>query len=161
MMSAQLISIFAMFISGIAVGAVIDCTRIVLRQIPSDIIRYLTTFIEWLIWLFLGVCSFYLLFLIKGGEWRVVDPLAQLAGIIAYEFIFQKIARFIGRLIVNILIKPFLFICQLIIRLINNIFRGVVAIILFLCRPINKLCLAITAVVVRLYARAKNSFSKS
>ena len=80
-MSAQLVSMFLMFISGIAVGAVIDCTRTLIWQIPLKWVHQIATFIEWIIWILLGVCTFYLLFLIKGGQWRVVDPLAQIAGI--------------------------------------------------------------------------------
>ncbi len=139
MMSAQLVSIFVMFISGIAVGAVIDCTRYTVRQIPMQFFRSLATIIEWIVWVFLGICTFYFLFLIKGGQWRVVDPLAQIAGIVAYEFIFQKFIRFIGRLIVNILIKPFFYIGHLFVRFVRTIIRWIVAAIVLLTRPIWKL----------------------
>ena len=139
MMSAQLISIFVMFISGIAVGAVIDCTRILIWQIPFKWVNQLAFIIEWIIWLLLGICTFYLLFLIKGGQWRVVDPLAQIAGIIAYEFIFQKIIRFIGRMIVIIFIKPSYYVVLLIVRIVRTFIRWIVLGIAFLLRPIIKL----------------------
>ncbi|AWE05962.1 hypothetical protein DCE79_00390 [Lysinibacillus sp. 2017] len=139
MMSSQLVSIFVMFISGIAVGAVIDCTRYTVRQIPIQFLHRLATIIEWIVWAFLGICTFYFLFLIKGGQWRLVDPLAQIAGIIAYEFIFQKLIRFIGRLIVNILIKPFFYIGHLFVRIVRAIIRWIVKAIVLLNRPILKL----------------------
>ena len=139
MMSAQLISIFSMFISGIAVGAVIDCTRILIWRIPFKWVHQMAFIIEWIIWLFLGICTFYLLFLIKGGQWRVVDPLAQIAGIVAYEFIFQKIIRFIGRMIVIIFIKPSYYVVLLIVRILRTFIRWIVAGIAFLLRPIIKL----------------------
>ena len=139
MMSAQLVSMFLMFISGIAVGAVIDCTRTLIWQIPLKWVHKVAFFFEWLIWLFLGICTFYLLFLIKGGQWRVVDPLAQIAGIVAYEFIFQKIIRFIGRVIVTILIKPLYYVVRLIVGIVRTLIRWTIAGIVLLFRPITKL----------------------
>ena len=139
MMSAQLVSMFVMFISGIAVGAVIDCTRILIWQIPLKWVHQIATFIEWIIWILLGVCTFYLLFLIKGGQWRVVDPLAQIAGIVAYEFIFQRFIRFIGRMIVNILFKPVFYIVHFIVRILRTIIRWLIAGIMLLFSPITKL----------------------
>ena len=139
MMSAQLISIVTMFISGIAVGAVIDCTRILLWQIPLKWVHQLKSVIEWIIWLFLGICTFYLLFLIKGGQWRVVDPLAQISGIIAYEFVFQRMIRFVGRVILNIAIKPIYYVVHLIIRIIGTLIKWVIAGIVLLLRPFTKL----------------------
>ena len=139
MMSAQLISIIIMFISGIAVGAVIDCTRTILQNIPVKRVRYIKTFIEWSIWLALGVSTFYFMFLIKGGQWRVVDPLAQIAGIITYEFMLQRIFRFLGRLFVTIVIKPIFYLVQLVIRFIQMILRWITGFFLFVTRPIYKL----------------------
>lgn len=138
-MSAQLVSMLVMFISGIAVGAVIDCTRSILSQLPFKGLRKITLLIEWVIWLFLGLCTFYFLFLIKGGNWRVVDPLAQIAGIVMYEFVFQKAARLGGRILVNILIRPFFYVGHLFVRLIRGILRLLVAIIVFLSTPIRKI----------------------
>lgn len=67
MMSAQLVSIIVMFISGIAVGAVIDGTRTILGQVPSVNFRKIALLVEWAVWLFLAISTFYLLFLIKGA----------------------------------------------------------------------------------------------
>lgn len=139
MMSAQLVSILVMFISGIAVGAVIDCTRTLLNEVPSKIMGRFTYLVEWTIWVLLGICTFYFLFVVKGGQWRVVDPLAQIAGIFAYEFIFQRIARFLGRVIVTILIKPIFFIVHLLVQIISSIIRILLKGIALLVRPIYKL----------------------
>lgn len=139
MMSAQLVSIIVMFISGIAVGAVIDCTRTIFYNIPFKSVRYVKTFIEWFVWLALGVCTFYLLFLIKGGQWRVVDPLAQIAGIITYEFVLQRMFRFLGRVFVTLVIKPIYFVGHLIVRFIRTVLRWIVGFFVVLTRPIYKL----------------------
>lgn len=139
MMSAQLISIITMFMSGIVVGVVIDCTRTILHQGPLSILRKLTLFIEWFIWIFLAIATFYLLFLIKGGQWRFVDPLAQVAGIISYELFFQRIARFIGRVIVVLFIKPLYYIGHAFVAIIRKIMQFFVAFVLMLINPIIKI----------------------
>lgn len=138
MMSVQLVSILVMFISGIAVGAIIDFIRINIQYIPLKNIRRVTWLFEWLVWLLLGISTFYLLFLVKGGQWRFVDPLAQIAGIATYELIFQKIARFLGRLLFNLLIRPILFIGHVIAQIIRSIIRLVVGIMIFIFNPFYK-----------------------
>lgn len=137
-MSAQLVSVIAMFISGIAVGAVIDGTRTIVGKVPHTFFRKLVVLIEWCVWLFLAISTFYLLFLLKGGQWRFVDPLAQIAGIISYELFFQNITRFIGRLIVNIIIKPIYYIGHMFVTLIIKIIQLIVRLCILLTNPIFK-----------------------
>lgn len=137
-MSAQLVSIIVMFVSGIAVGAVIDGTRTIVGQVPPIIFRKMVLLIEWCVWLFLAISTFYLLFLIKGGHWRFVDPLAQILGIISYELFFQNITRFIGRLIVNIFIKPIYYIGHLFVALIRKLIKLIVRLFILLTKPIFK-----------------------
>ena len=137
-MSAQLVSILVMFVSGIAVGAVIDGTRTIVGQVPHIIFRKMVVLIEWCVWLFLAISTFYLLFLIKGGHWRFVDPAAQLLGIISYELFFQNITRFIGRLIVNIIIKPIYYIGHMFVALIRKIIKLIVKLLVLLTNPIFK-----------------------
>lgn len=139
MMSAQLVSIITMFMSGIVVGVVIDCTRTILHQGPLPILRKLTLFIEWFVWIFLAVATFYLLFLIKGGQWRFVDPLAQVAGIMSYELFFQKIARFIGRVMMMLFIKPLYYIGHAFVAIIRKIMKLFVAFAVLLINPFIKI----------------------
>ncbi|MGN7478890.1 spore cortex biosynthesis protein YabQ [Solibacillus silvestris] len=139
MMSAQLVSILVMFISGIAVGAIIDCIRINVNRIPFKFIRRVTWFFEWVVWLFLGVSTFYLLFLVKGGQWRFVDPLAQIAGIAIYELVFQNSMRFIGRISINIFVKPFFFIGHVLVKIVKIIVKLLIAPIVFISNPIIKI----------------------
>ena len=139
-MSVQLISTAVMFLAGIMVGAVIDCIRYILLLLPKKSIIYkLSFFIELVCWLILGIMTFYFLFMLKGGEWRVVDPLAQLAGIIAYDLFFQPIFRFIGRMFTLLTIKPVLFIMNFIFLIVRSVIRVFVRILNFLFRPITKL----------------------
>ena len=139
-MSVQLISTAVMFLAGIMVGAVIDCIRYMLLLLPKRSVIYkLSFFIELICWLILGIITFYFLFMLKGGEWRVVDPLAQLAGIIAYDLFFQPIFRFIGRMFTVLMIKPVLFIVTFVFLVVRSIIRVFVRILNFLFRPITKL----------------------
>ena len=144
-MNAQLVSIIVMFMSGVFVGTVIDGTRIVLYAIPVRSIRKVVALIEWLIWCFLGVCTFYFLFLVKGGQWRFIDPLAQIAGILCYQLLFQKIIRFIGRLLVNILVKPFIYVGHLFVKMIRMILRFIFVVIKVLCMPIYRIYIKFSA----------------
>ena len=139
-MSVQLISTAVMFLAGIMVGAVIDCIRYMLLLLPKKSVIYkLSFFIELICWLILGIITFYFLFMLKGGEWRVVDPLAQLAGIIAYDLFFQPIFRFIGRMFIILMVKPVLFIVNFIFLIVRSVIRVFVRILNFLLRPIIKL----------------------
>ena len=139
-MSVQLISTAVMFLAGIMVGAVIDSIRCMLLLLPKKSIIYkLSFFIELICWLTLGIMTFYFLFMLKGGEWRIVDPLAQLAGIIVYDLFLQPIFRFIGRVLTVLTIKPVLFIVAFIFFIVRNVIRVFVFILNFLFRPIIKL----------------------
>ena len=139
-MSVQLISTAVMFLAGVMVGAVIDCIRYIISMLPKKSVVYkISFFIELACWLVLGTITFYLLFRLKGGEWRVVDPLAQIAGIIAYDLFFQPVFRFIGRMFTVLIIKPVLFIVTFAFLIVRNIIRVFARILYFLCTPIIKL----------------------
>ena len=139
-MSVQLISTAVMFLAGIMVGAFIDCIRYMISMIPKKSVIYkISFFIELACWLTLGIMTFYFLFMLKGGEWRVIDPLAQIAGIIAYDLFFQRIFRFIGRMFTVLIIKPVLFIVTFVFLIVRNVIRIFVRILSFLFRPITKL----------------------
>lgn len=142
MMSAQLVSIIVMFMSGIAVGAVIDAIRNFLQVVG---IRKMVFLLEWIVWIFLGACTFYFLFLVKGGEWRVVDPLAQITGIVAYDVMFQKFFRLMGRFLVNSIIKPFFFIGHVVVHIIRKMIVILVKVIKGIFYPIYRLVYNIMA----------------
>ena len=139
-MSAQLVSTFVMFLAGILVGTLIDFIRHMATLLPKKSFLYkISPYIELACWVLLGLLSFSFLFLIKGGEWRAIDPIAQIAGIISYDLFFQPIIRFIGRVLVNILIRPFLFIGHLLFLILRKVVRIIVRILKFLFRPVSKI----------------------
>ena len=139
-MSVQLISTAVMFLAGIMVGAVIDCIRYIISMLPKKSVIYKISFlIELACWLIWGIITFYFLFTLKGGEWRVVDPLAQIAGIVAYDLFFQPIFRFIGRVFTVLIIKPVLFMVTFVFLVVRSVIRIFVRILNFLFTPITKL----------------------
>lgn len=140
MISAQLVSTIVMFLSGIAVGAIIDCVRITLDRLPPKSVFYkLSNYIEVFFWALLGAITFYLLFIIKGGEWRIIDPLAQIAGILSYNLYFQRMFRFLGRIFVAIFLRPMLVIVHVLILIVRKIILLIVRILTVLFIPFSKI----------------------
>lgn len=138
--SAQLMGAVVMVLSGIFVGCVIDCARTIIHSLPKKLwLQKITPVLEIIVWISLGVCTFYFLYLIKGGQWRAVDPIFQLAGIISYEFIFARFFRFIGRVFIFIFIKPIVLIFRFIFSIVRFLFRFCMNIIKLLLTPFIKL----------------------
>lgn len=133
-MSEQFVSLLVMFVSGIFFAATIDLFRVCIDQLSlRNIIRKIHRLLELLIWLLLGAFTFYLLFIIKGGQWRLVDPIAQVLGIYSYELLFQKIFRMIGWIILKIILRPMylvaLFFVQVVRAVVMFIFKVIKAFI--------------------------------
>lgn len=134
--SEQIVNVMIMTISGIFIGAVIDLFRTVIGEMsPKSFFRKFPNGIELIIWALLGACTFIIIFYIKGGEWRLIDPLAQIFGIYLYETIFQPLFRLIGRVIFILFINPFLLFIKLIGIVIRSIFRLIRNIILIFLSP--------------------------
>lgn len=136
----QVVSILIMTLSGLLVGAIVDCTRFSLSALSQkSIIRRMGYGVELIVWALLGALTFYILFTIKGGEWRLVDPLAQILGIFLYESVFQKYFRFIGRVFIILVIKPIIAIIKFIRFLIIGTIKLVIRIILIILLPFYKI----------------------
>ena len=136
----QVVSILIMALSGLLIGAIVDCTRFSLGALSQkSILKRMGYGVELIVWALLGALTFYILFTIKGGEWRLVDPLAQILGIFLYESVFQRYFRFIGRVFVLLIIKPIIAIIKLIKSIIYNTIRLVIRIILIMLIPFYKI----------------------
>ena len=134
----QVVSILIMALSGLLVGAIVDCTRFLLGALSQkSILRRMGYGVELIVWALLGALTFYILFTIKGGEWRVVDPLAQILGIFLYETIFQPYFRFVGRVFIFLIIKPIIAIIKFIKFVIVGTIKLVIRIILILLLPFS------------------------
>lgn len=134
--SEQIVNVVIMTISGIFIGAVIDLLRTVLGKMsPKSLFHKIPNGIELFVWALMGVCTFIIIFNIKGGEWRLIDPLSQILGIYLYETIFQPLFRLIGRIIFILFINPFFLFIKLIGIVIRSIFKLLGSIILILLSP--------------------------
>lgn len=133
----QFFNIMTMTISGVFIGAIIDALKRMREKMsPASLFRKFFVWIELFVWALLGVCTFIVLYFIKGGEWRLVDPLAQFCGIYLYEFIFSPFLLFIGKIIFLFLINPILVLLHVVKRVIWVIFKGVYSIFLIFTFPI-------------------------
>lgn len=136
----QVVSILIMALSGLLVGAIVDCTRYSLGALSQkSILRRMGYGVELIVWALLGALTFYILFTIKGGEWRLVDPLAQILGIFLYESVFQPYFRFIGRVFIFLIIKPIIAIISLIKNIIIGTIKLALRIILIILLPFHKI----------------------
>lgn len=138
--SEQFVSIIIMAASGIAIGAIIDGTRTSLSALSlKSFLRRFAFGLELVVWAVLGITTFYIIFLVKGGEWRLVDPLAQVFGIFLYESLFQPFFRFFGRLFIILIIRPIVALYHFIKFIIVAIIRLIINIILILFKPFYKI----------------------
>ncbi len=139
-LSLQFFSLLLMIISGVVVGAIIEGTRFVTESTPRRSFFYkYRVVIEVVAWIVLGLGTFYILYTIRDGIWRIYDPLAQLLGILLYEQIFQPIFRFIGRVSVRVIVRPLWFILKLLTRIILKILQLLVRIIGIVLTPVTYL----------------------
>lgn len=161
--SEQLISIIIMILGGIFVGAVIDCTRTILHALsPKSFLRGISSGVELSVWALLGAGTFYILFLVKGGEWRLVDPLAQITGVFLYQSFLQPFFRFLGRVFIALFIKPIVFAFNLIITIIKTILILLFRIVMVVLKPFYKIYIILKKrVFLKTYAKIRaNIFKK-
>lgn len=136
----QFLSIVIMTLSGIVIGAVIDATRIYISALsPKSLLRKFSLLLEIVVWALLGIATFSIIFYIKGGEWRLVDPLSQILGIFLYEAFFQPFFRFLGRIFIILIINPIITITHFVITIIRAIIALIIRIIIVLLRPFYKI----------------------
>ena len=137
-MSINAVSLTVMFCSGIAVATIIDLLRTIIAGLNIRAIRKFAAIIEVVAWALLGCATFYLLLIVKLGDWRAVDSLAQIAGIFCYHFVLAKIIRFIGAVFWKICSTPFIFIGHIFVGIIQKIINIFVKIIKLLRKsPLN------------------------
>lgn len=138
--SLQFISLLVMMACGILTATGVDAIRFLYSHAkPGSIIFRSSNVLEVAAWLLLGIGTFYVLFEIRDGAWRIYDPLAQIAGIFLYESIFQRPFRFTGRVIRNVLFRPIWLIIRFIIHVILKIVQVIQKILLLIVRPFKRL----------------------
>lgn len=139
--SEQFVYLLVMLLSGVVIGAVIDCVRVLQQGISSSsYIRRFAIPFELIVWTLLGVGTYMLLFALKKGDFRVIDPIAQVLGLLLYQLFLQKPIRVIGRILWLVFLKPIWLLIITMIRIVQwNIELFVKIILVFIC-PISKLC---------------------
>ena len=128
-MEINVVSLLVMFCSGIAAATVVDFVRYIVRAARMPMIRKASSIIEIVVWAFLGCATFYLLLRIKAGDWRAVDALAQVFGIIAYSVVLRRPIRIIAKLLSTIFFSPFLWIGTLFVAVIRKFVKVFIRII--------------------------------
>lgn len=135
-LSVQFLSLLAMIGTGIGAGAFMDLIGTGIdKSGKRSIIRKYAVLIEVIGWIVIGCASFYVLFIVRDGAWRMYDPFAQVSGLLLYASIFHRPFRFFGRLIHLLIIRPILFIILLVVRLIRVVIRLLVKLLRVLGAP--------------------------
>lgn len=158
----QVVSILIMTISGLLIGAIVDSTRYLLSTLsPGSFLRKMGYGVELLVWVLLGALTFYILFLVKGGEWRLVDPLAQILGIFLYESVFQPYFRFIGRVFIILIVRPIFAIIKFVILVILGAIKLIIRIITILFTPFYKIYTIIKKkYLIKIYSKVRRTIFK-
>ncbi|MDN4608841.1 spore cortex biosynthesis protein YabQ [Sporosarcina highlanderae] len=135
-LSVQFLSLLAMIGTGIGAGAFMDLIGTGIDATGKrSIIRKYAVFLEVIGWIVVGCASFYILFLVRDGAWRMYDPVAQICGLLLYASIFHRPFRFFGRLLNMLILKPIVFVVVLIFKVVRQIFRLVFRVLMFLLKP--------------------------
>ncbi|MBD7946254.1 MULTISPECIES: spore cortex biosynthesis protein YabQ [Psychrobacillus] len=135
-LSLQFYSLLLMIASGILVGAIIEGTRFITEHTPrrSFVFKY-RVILEIIVWILMGLATFYILFNVRDGIWRIYDPLAQVFGILLYQLFFQPVFRLAGRIFLRLVVMPIWFIIRIILTILRKIMHLILFIIRFILMP--------------------------
>ena len=116
-------SLVVLFISGIAVGILIDAARLMKDRLPYTYSKYVHLAVELLIWFGCGALTFYLLYRWQDGHWRFINFIVQIAGILFYDYFLFRIIRLIIRITVYSIITPFLVLYNVVSKILSILLR--------------------------------------
>ena len=135
-LSVQFLSLLAMIGTGIGAGAFMDLIGTGVDATgKKSIIRKYAVPLEVIGWILIGAASFYVLFIVRDGAWRMYDPVAQICGLLLYASVFHRPFRFLGRILNMLIIKPIWFIIGLVAKIISQVFKLLVKIVRTLLSP--------------------------
>lgn len=138
--SSQFFNLVVLILSGVVVGAVIDCIRMLQMELPKQsYLKRWAALLELGVWLMLGIGTYMLLFTLKKGEWRGIDPLAQILGMLLYQTVFLRPIRFLGRMFRLLILKPIWLILSLIFRVVHGTIRIIIRVVMVILNPIFKI----------------------
>ena len=117
-LSVQFLSLLAMIGTGIVAGAFMDMIGTGTAYAgKKSIIRKYAVVLEVIGWIVVGCGTFYILYLVRDGAWRIYDPFAQISGMLLYASFFHKPFRFLGRILFILFVKPLWFIVHLLVSI--------------------------------------------
>lgn len=138
--SYQFLSLLAMIISGVATGFLVESFRDGCQALrPRAFLRRYQGFFEILLWFTLGIASFYFLFYLKDGSWRIYDPIAQIVGIICYELWFRTPLLIGRRVFMKLIVQPIWWILHFLVTIIRQVVRILLKIVKGLLWPFLKI----------------------
>jgi spore cortex biosynthesis protein YabQ len=139
-LSVQFLSLLAMIGTGIVAGAFMDMigTGTAYAGKKSFIRKYAVA-IEVIGWVLVGCGTFYVLYLVRDGAWRMYDPVAQVSGLLLYASFFYRPFRLLGRIVLLLVVKPLWFLIRLIVSVVRQIIRLLMKILSVLVLPFVKL----------------------
>jgi hypothetical protein len=150
-LSVQFLSLLAMIGTGIGAGVLMDLIGTGVDATgQKSIIRKYAVPLEVVGWIVIGCASFYVLFVVRDGAWRMYDPVAQICGMLLYASIFHRPFRFLGRILNMLIIKPIWFIIRLVAKIIYQLYKLIARIVRLLLTPF-----------IYLYNKVYNSLFKS
>ncbi|WP_225229978.1 spore cortex biosynthesis protein YabQ [Sporosarcina quadrami] len=135
-LSVQFLSLLAMIGTGIVAGAFMDLIgNGIDKSRKRSVIRKYSVVLEVIGWIIIGCASFYVLFIVRDGAWRMYDPFAQVSGLLLYATIFHRPFRFLGRVVHLLVIRPIVFVILLAVRIIRVIVTMVIKLLRVLSAP--------------------------
>ncbi len=138
--SYQFLSLLAMIASGVATGFLVESFRDITNSLsPKFFLRKYRFLFEIILWAVLGFASYLLLFYLRDGNWRIYDPLAQIAGIGCYGLWFRTPLLVGRRIFMRLIIQPIWWFIYRILLIISYIIRIVIRIIMIIIFPIVKI----------------------
>lgn len=139
-LSVQFLSLLAMIGTGIVAATFIDMIGTGTGHAGKrSFIRKKSRYFEIVGWVIAGCMAFVILYVVRDGAWRIYDPFAQMSGMLLYASFLHKPFRFIGRIVLFVIIRPIWFVIRLIIFVIRHIFDFVLTVVKFFTRPVLKL----------------------
>lgn len=139
-LSLQFLSLLTMIGTGIVTAAFIDMIGTGTAHAgKKSLLRRRAAVFEIIGWILAGCWTFYILFLVRDGEWRIYDPFAQMSGILLYASFFHKPFRLFGRFLLVIFIKPLWFIISMLFSVVRYVVLLIYGIIIFLFKPLIKI----------------------
>ncbi len=139
-LSVQFISLLVMIGTGIIAGAIIDHFQMLnIARHTKRSARLLYVSIEVMVWILVGCWTFYVLYKVRDGAWRIYDPLAQLSGLFLYMSFFYKPIRLMSSIVYMMLIRPILLCMRIVWKVIKVFLNMIKRPFIFLYRLINRI----------------------